>query len=47
MKNVSSNTKVEIILAQNNRVTDFMLTRLTKSLRYLKELRSLFVDLAR
>ena len=47
MKSVSSNTKVEIILAENYRVTDFMLTRLTKSLRYLKELRSLFVDLAR
>lgn len=47
MKSVSSNTKVEIILAENYRVTDVMLTRLTKSLRYLKELRSLFVDLAR
>lgn len=47
MKSVSSNTQVEIILAENYRVTDFMLTRLTKSLRYLKELRSLFVDLAR
>jgi len=47
LKNVSSETRLEIILAENYRVTNVTLVNIARSLRYVKEMRSLVIDLAR
>jgi len=47
MKSVSNDTKIEVILAENYRVTNHVLINLSKALRYLKKLRNLAVDVER
>jgi len=47
LKNVGSEPKLEIILAENYRVTNITLVNIARSLRYIKEMRSLVIDLAR
>lgn len=47
MKNVSNDTKIEVILAENYRVTNSVLIKLAKAIRYLKRLRNFAVDVER
>ena len=47
MKSVSSNTKIKIILAENYKVMDIALKRIAKALRYLKETRTVVLDVTK